>query len=367
MTAMMIMIFLIIDIFIVLAFAFTPYVTRKTELFGVSLPAKERGLPELKKLCASFRNISLIIGAVFFGAVFAAAYAEKQELRQVFILTVGLLLYLAVSFLIYLRYHNHMKRFKEGQSWKIEPAALIIDTEPAVRDNLSARWLLLYPLIAAVTAIALFALWPSLPGQIPIHADITGAIDGWINKDSGAFVTLLWPQWMLLAVFAATYLMIRVSKRQIDASDPIGSREQGRRFRKIVGGGMIFGGTVLSVGISAIMLVMATGASIKFVMLSPFVILACTIALTVILYVRVGQGGSRLRIRGKSTQGGAANVDDDRYWKAGVFYYNKNDPAFIVEKRFGIGWTMNFAHPAAIIIIIATVLVIVGSVWIMAA
>lgn len=31
-------------------------------------------------------------------------------------------------------------------------------------------------------------------------------------------------------------------------------------------------------------------------------------------------------------------------WKWGVFYYNPNDPSIWVEKRIGIGWTLNFAH-----------------------
>ncbi len=31
-------------------------------------------------------------------------------------------------------------------------------------------------------------------------------------------------------------------------------------------------------------------------------------------------------------------------WKWGIVYYNPNDPSVCVEKRFGIGWTLNFAH-----------------------
>ena len=31
-------------------------------------------------------------------------------------------------------------------------------------------------------------------------------------------------------------------------------------------------------------------------------------------------------------------------WKWGIVYYNPNDPSVWVEKRFGIGWTLNFAH-----------------------
>ncbi len=37
----------------------------------------------------------------------------------------------------------------------------------------------------------------------------------------------------------------------------------------------------------------------------------------------------------------------DGHWVAGVFYYNPQDPSLWVEKRYGFGWTLNFARPAS--------------------
>jgi uncharacterized membrane protein len=36
-------------------------------------------------------------------------------------------------------------------------------------------------------------------------------------------------------------------------------------------------------------------------------------------------------------------VPDDA-WKGGVFYFNRQDPSLFVPKRFGIGYTINFAN-----------------------
>lgn len=36
-----------------------------------------------------------------------------------------------------------------------------------------------------------------------------------------------------------------------------------------------------------------------------------------------------------------------RFWVVGVLYVNRNDPRLFVEKRSGLGWTFNFAHPIA--------------------
>jgi uncharacterized membrane protein len=37
--------------------------------------------------------------------------------------------------------------------------------------------------------------------------------------------------------------------------------------------------------------------------------------------------------------------DDERNWWGGVIYYNPDDPDALVPKRYGWGWTVNFAHP----------------------
>ena len=36
---------------------------------------------------------------------------------------------------------------------------------------------------------------------------------------------------------------------------------------------------------------------------------------------------------------------DDRYWLAGIFYNNPDDPDPFVPKRYGLGWTINIGHP----------------------
>jgi uncharacterized membrane protein len=47
---------------------------------------------------------------------------------------------------------------------------------------------------------------------------------------------------------------------------------------------------------------------------------------------------------------------DDNHWVVSVFYYNPDDPALCVGKRFGIGWTLNFAHWAGWLVLVAMLL-----------
>jgi len=58
--------------------------------------------------------------------------------------------------------------------------------------------------------------------------------------------------------------------------------------------------------------------------------------------VREGQGGSR----GTVTAGAAATGDrtPDACWKWGLIYINPADPSILIEKRFGIGYTLNLGN-----------------------
>lgn len=60
------------------------------------------------------------------------------------------------------------------------------------------------------------------------------------------------------------------------------------------------------------------------------------------------------------------NRDDDRFWVGGLLYVNRQDPAVVVSRRFGVGWTLNFGNPwawvavAVIAAAVVTLTVVVG-------
>ncbi|GAC43239.1 DUF5808 domain-containing protein [Paenibacillus popilliae] len=60
--------------------------------------------------------------------------------------------------------------------------------------------------------------------------------------------------------------------------------------------------------------------------------------------MRCLNGGERYQLQEAEKKNESYQVvDDDKYWKLGMFYYNPNDPAVWVEKRSGLGLTNNFA------------------------
>jgi uncharacterized membrane protein len=86
-------------------------------------------------------------------------------------------------------------------------------------------------------------------------------------------------------------------------------------------------------------------------------------AIVVMAAVRTGQAGTRLRGgAGSEPATGATHQDDDRFWTLGVLYANRDDPAILVPKRFGVGWTVNVANPRTWPVIAAFVVLIVASI-----
>lgn len=53
---------------------------------------------------------------------------------------------------------------------------------------------------------------------------------------------------------------------------------------------------------------------------------------------------------------GPIDRDDERYWLAGLIYYNPDDHEIFVPKRYGLGLTLNLGHPTGKLIMIGMLL-----------
>lgn len=40
--------------------------------------------------------------------------------------------------------------------------------------------------------------------------------------------------------------------------------------------------------------------------------------------------------------------NESEHWHGVFFYHNRDDPRYLLPKRTGLGWTINFAHPGAL-------------------
>ncbi len=63
-----------------------------------------------------------------------------------------------------------------------------------------------------------------------------------------------------------------------------------------------------------------------------------------------GQGGA-LREDGSAAAPLTGSLTDNRHWVLGLFYVDKDDPSMMVEKRFGIGYTLNWGNRNALLLL----------------
>jgi uncharacterized membrane protein len=80
---------------------------------------------------------------------------------------------------------------------------------------------------------------------------------------------------------------------------------------------------------------------------------------TLYIAIRYGQGGARLERGGPGTPL-TDGLADNRKWVLGMFYVDRDDPSFFVERRFGFGYTLNFGNWKAVALLVAFLAIILG-------
>lgn len=116
--------------------------------------------------------------------------------------------------------------------------------------------------------------------------------------------------------------------------------------------------TILSVQITRLQLaeIGSLGAEIWWF---ATLLLVCLLGSLIWLVRRYGQGGALLEqgtVEAPLTNG----LADNTRWVWGLFYVDKDDPSVMVEKRFGLGYALNYGNPTAIAIV-ATLVVLLLS------
>lgn len=155
-------------------------------------------------------------------------------------------------------------------------------------------------------------------------------------------------QLLIALLFAGINLGIGMSKRQRNF-------KRTQAFQGIMSKSLFAIGFMVMLMFTSVQLSMLFILNEKLIMVLPFAFLVATFVICIYLAVKVGQGGSRLKTK-DDTQ--VNKVDDDRYWMGGFLYCNKNDPSLFVEKRFGMGYTLNLGNPKSIIAIVVLVVII---------
>jgi uncharacterized membrane protein len=210
-------------------------------------------------------------------------------------------------------------------------------------------------LVCGTLAIAYAALnYDRMPERVPTHFGPSGRPDRWAPRSFWAVMALPVATLTMGVALGVVAWLTAHAKRAVRARDRGVSVAAQLRFRSAMtrflsGVGILTTLLLMLLSIGAVRVGVGAAAGLPNVVMWPALglLLAYSLGGSFYLMFRYGQGGARLeREAGRAplTDG----LADNSRWVLGMFYVNRDDPALLVEKRFGLGYTVNFGNPVAV-------------------
>ena len=364
---MIVLLFGFIILFITILQAFMPKFLKQTEVFGVYVPepyANEKTIVELKK---RYTRVVLTVGLIVLAIYLWWASTQSPPEDTLALLSIGVqftLLFINIGY--YYMQHIKVKKMKAEQGWLSgKNAVRVVDIKFQEKLQLIPKVIFIIPMVVTI-GLVIYTLikYPEMPDMIPTHWGPNGQPDAFSEKTYFSAISML----LILIVMQVMFLFMsegmKFSGSKINPVSKNRSLEQQLAFRKYTSWFALF----ISVSVTLLMgylhlqTIHPEIASAWVMFTLPLVFLVLVLVGVVIYTVKVGQSGSRIKTNEEGISGDSSivAVDEDKYWKGGIFYINPEDPSILVEKRFGVGWTLNFGRPISWIVLIIPIAVIIG-------
>jgi uncharacterized membrane protein len=196
--------------------------------------------------------------------------------------------------------------------------------------------------LLAGTTVAARLNWDRVPDRLPVHWGLNLKADRWVGKSpeqvngallAGALICAL------MLVFAYAVL----ASRHVNTSGPAAERESRHRVLNVWI--LLASGYLVAVTHCVPLLVAIAAGQEALNALGPVIAAIAILPLIALVFVLVRFARQSRDVTDANDLRGDATLDDN--WYGGMFYFNREDPAIVVEKRFGFGYTLNMGNPVA--------------------
>jgi uncharacterized membrane protein len=224
------------------------------------------------------------------------------------------------------------------------------------RWTLPTRWTLfaitLSIAIALATVTYLAVIYPTLPAALPVrYVRGAAAVFQWKSPIMVFLPAIV--QGGLLVIFGSLGSLLLL--RALPSASDSRSVEDGARMRLAAEGVALLGLVWISVqaiGAARLIILWQTPDGSGF-----GVVYNVVMGLGILLSIALVRRTMRL-VRHESSP---PAVVDPTMWRMTILYFNPADPALFVPTRRGIGWTLNFGRPVAIVFMGAILIVGIGA------
>lgn len=315
-----------------------PTMTRRDLLFGATVSPNARDTAEGRAVIRRYRiGVLLIAVAQAIGLALLWAFAPPRFWASAWVAVFPLALALTPN-IPYLLAWRSARALATAMPPSSTPAPSAELRPRHYADYVPLIWETLPLALIALTASYLAITYAAAPAIIPTHFDAAGNPNAYSTKSIGSYFLLVWTQLFLFVLI--TYLSALTVRAK---AQPTASNETFRRrtLRYLFGVKTLMIALMGAMAYAVAQSALSGHADINWALWATLGGVVVVLAGAIWLGVTTGQGGSRL---GGNSQNATDRIDD-RYWKLGGIYANPNDPAIFVEKRFGLGWTINVANP----------------------
>ncbi|WP_308465466.1 DUF1648 domain-containing protein [Rathayibacter soli] len=346
-----------------------PAIVHPTVPLGVSVPHDRIGEPVIR---TAVRRYRIAIVGCWVLAVAGTVFLADQAALALAVPVLGLLVLCTVAYLV--ARSSILRAKRAGRWYEGVPVRLTADVTALASPRPPIGWAIVSVLLLLVTIVIGAVAYSSLPDPVPVHWNAAGEINGYAAKSVwSVFGPVLIGLGLVALLFAASYLGRLTTGRTItsDSLEEAAHRADVQRRLLVSMLGQL--GLVITLMICTLTLAgwFAPKSNVLFIVL-PAGLIVLIAALLVVFVVRYSRSMARSQVgarAGGSATGGTARSDraidapdDDRYWKGGLIYVNRNDPAVFVPKRFGVGWTVNLGSAGGFILGLVLLLIIVGAI-----
>jgi uncharacterized membrane protein len=327
-----------------------PAVSRPTVAFGVRVPPERTGAAVIARQRRAYYWRTAAIGVCCTVAALFLRGSGPWWLTRIILLTE-----VAADLGCVVIARKNIIAVKNAEHWFAGRRQIVV-TDTSWRTDpprFPVRWLI--PALAVLTATVVIGVlrYPVLPARLavgltagPGHLAPKSVVRAFAVVAGQCYVTVLW---------TGLFLLVYRSRPDLEAADPVGSAVRYRRFLAVITKAVL---TLLAlVNLTLLLAALRTWQVYRLSGIGsalPLLPFAAGLIIFAAAVFRTGQGGFRLSrgARGGCHEfAGGTDRDDDRFWKAGLFYVNRGDPALMVASRVGVGWTLNLANPAAWLLI----------------
>ena len=333
-----------------------PQITRKSLLFGVKIPLEEAGCAEAIALRGRYIRTCLF-GIFILLALCVAQFVLLPDWTLLTTLYMPLLI-VPIHLWAFVPNWKAAVRLKQERGWQVSGAVFAETSSSNNRGNLSKlpwAWYIASLVVILVTIAITVAMYPALPDQIPGHMDANMQATRYVDKTWLSVLMLPLVNLATLAVIFIVGISIEKAKLQIDAKNPRVSFLQHAIYRRRMGNamGFIAFGIVILMTIVGIPLIYPVSPDVGIIIFwGGMILFIAPIVVLIGVIIKTGQGGCKVKIDENEI---AANTPaptgpafsgrgDDKHWILGMFYCNPDDPAIIVENRFGANLGLNYGR-----------------------